>query len=296
MIYYLVTAAHAYTMHSFLRGWGEGLAGRIEVVTYESVLAGKPLPERDASYIFSDLDRLGGPRVLEPLGRLRDHLAGVVGARRVLNDPARSLLRFDLLRALHERGINRFNAYRAAGGETPRRFPVFLRHESGFQSEQPALLGSEQEYAAALRGGQASSRELIAVEFCDTADEGGVYRKYGAFVVGEAIVPRHVFFSRRWMVKDPDLADPAFLDEELAYMDANPHESELRGIFRLAGISYGRIDYAVLAGRLQVWEINTNPLPASFTEVIPERRAAHLRFVQGISAAFDALETPEGGA
>ena len=40
---------------------------------------------------------------------------------------------------------------------------------------------------------------------------------------------------------------------------SNPHEHELRRIFSTARIEYGRIDYALLGERIQVWEINTNP-------------------------------------
>ncbi len=42
------------------------------------------------------------------------------------------------------------------------------------------------------------------------------------------------------------------------YFKINPHEPELREIFRLAKIQYGRVDYSILNGTIQVWEINTN--------------------------------------
>jgi hypothetical protein len=38
-----------------------------------------------------------------------------------------------------------------------------------------------------------------------------------------------------------------------------PHREELRQIFDLAGITYGRIDYGLRAEKIQVWEINLNP-------------------------------------
>ena len=34
---------------------------------------------------------------------------------------------------------------------------------------------------------------------------------------------------------------------------------QLREIFDLAQIEYGRIDYGMLDGKVQCWEINTNP-------------------------------------
>jgi hypothetical protein len=293
MIYYLVTAEHSYTMGSFLESWGRALAGRITIVPDEAVFAGRQLPVREASYIFSDLDRLNALS-RQRLGPLHDTLVNSCGAARVLNDPLHSLLRFDFLRTLREKGINRFDVYRVSDRHTPKRFPVFIRRESGFEVKAPPLLNTAAEYeevASELQARPSPLADLIGVEFCDTADKQGIYRKYGAFTVGETIVPRHVFFSRNWMVKDPDLGSPAMIEEELAFMQANPHAKALREIFRIANISYGRIDYSLLNGKLQIWEINTNPLPASFTEVIPQRRAAHLRFVEQIGAAFEAIDS-----
>ena len=241
MIYYLVTRAHAYTVAAFVQGWGKALAGRILVAPYDAPLSGEKLPE-GGTYVFSDLDRLSaGER--ERLGVVCDGLKG-----HVLNDPRRSLLRYELLRSLHEAGVNAFNAYRP--GETPVRFPVFLRPESGFLKVAPQL----HDTLTHVPDGQ------MAVEFCDTADDAGVYRKYGAYVVGDRIVPRHVFFSRDWLVKGADLRDPGYLAEELDYVRENPHAAPLLEICRMAHIQWGRVDYSLLDGRIQVWEINTNPL------------------------------------
>ena len=68
MIYFLLTKSHAFTMSWFLGSWGKALSGRISVVTYESLFAGKELSVKDASFIFANLDRLTPP-VRELLGR-----------------------------------------------------------------------------------------------------------------------------------------------------------------------------------------------------------------------------------
>lgn len=299
MIHYLVTAEHAYTMGSFLESWGERLRDRVSIVTYESVFAGRPLPNRGAIYVFSDLDRLS-EAARDKLGPLRDHLAGSCGAARVLNDPRRSLQRLDLLRTLHRNGVNRFAALRVSEQTAPARFPVFIRDEAGFQQTQLPLIQDAAAYEAAVRALQrqgARLERLLAVEFCPTADAQGIHRKYGAFVVGERIVPRHLFFSRDWMVKLADLAEPALIAEELAYLDANPHAAVLREAARLAGIAYDRIDYGLLDGRPQIWEINTNPMLArAISAAIPARRPAHLKFVAMIEAAFAALEAADAPA
>ena len=294
MIHYLVTRQHAYTMASFLESWGQALAARIRVVPYEEVLGGAVLPTGKHAYIFSDLDRLSAGLGAKEHGLLADlhaHLERTCGAARTLNDPTRSLLRYDLLRRLHEDGRNSFGVWRA--GETPLRFPVFLRREAGFEQRPPALLAGPAEYAAAVDVARASGILLdgvIAVEFCDTS-QGGIYRKYGAFVVGERIVPRHVFFSRGWLVKKAELATSEQVAEELDYVRTNPHASQLALIAATARISYGRIDYSLKAGSIQTWEINTNPLLASpATEEIPARHRVHLEFAAQLDAAFAAIE------
>jgi hypothetical protein len=253
-------------MVEFVQGWGKALAGRVAVRPYEEVLDGGELPEGGIA-IFSDLDRLT-PEQRAALAPLHARQA------RALNDPTRSLLRYELLRTLHARGINRFNVYRP--GEKPARFPVFVRPESGFLKAAPALLWA---------GGEPPAGH-IAVELCNTADRDGVFRKYGAYVIGERIVPRHLFFSRGWLVKSPDLLGPAEIEEERAYVESNPHAAQLLEVCRVARISWGRIDYALLEGRVQVWEINSNPLFAFLDEKASPRDPVHRIAAQGVVEAL----------
>jgi hypothetical protein len=49
------------------------------------------------------------------------------------------------------------------------------------------------------------------------------------------------------------------IEEHLRYVETNPHRDQLEKVFELAGIEYGRIDYCVVDGRVQTFEINTNP-------------------------------------
>lgn len=295
MIHYLVTRQHAYTMASFLESWGRALAGRIRIVPYEDVLGGTTLPTGKHAYIFSDLDRVGAASSAKDRGLLADlhaHLVRSCGMARILNDPSRSLLRFDLLRRLYQDGLNRFAVWRAA--ETPTRFPVFLRREAGFEQRTPTLIPGEEDYAAAVGDARDSGRslhEVIAVEFCDTS-QAGVYRKYGAFVVGGRVIPRHLFFDRQWMVKVAAQCGPQELQEEVEYVEGNPHAAELARIAARANISYGRIDYSLVDGCIQTWEINTNPLIANRGATMgdAERDAVHARFVGAFCAALEALD------
>ena len=47
--------------------------------------------------------------------------------------------------------------------------------------------------------------------------------------------------------------------EEREYFDNHPHDAWLWEVFRIANIEFGRIDYGIVDGVPQVWEINTNP-------------------------------------
>jgi hypothetical protein len=295
MIYYFVTERQAGPIRHFLETSAPPLVGRLAVVTYEMLLAGRlELPEREGSYIFTNL---GTVRRMEPDARatifaLHDRLVESRGAAHVLNDPARSLLRYDLLQLLHDRGINSFNAYRTDGPLEGLRYPAFIRHELHSQFTHLTLAQNAQQYGALVNGvtwQQGSRKNLITVEFCDTAGPDGFYRKYGAFVVGGRIVPRHVFVSRNWSVRNVDLVDPPHLAAELEYLNTNPHEEALLKCAQLAGIAYGRIDYSLLEGRPQLWEINTNAAFVS-QEASAERRPGLEKFVATFADAMLALD------
>jgi hypothetical protein len=148
-------------------------------------------------------------------------------------------------------------------------------------------------------------QDLIVVEFCDTADRDGFYRKYAAFVVGDRVLARSLEYGRAWMLKDAgNEFSLAMVEEERAFVRANPHAKELGEIFRLAGIEYGRIDYAVKNGRLQTWEINLHPTigpdphpprnPAP-EELKPIRRESRDHFYREFEAAWRAVDRESGG-
>jgi hypothetical protein len=88
----------------------------------------------------------------------------------------------------------------------------------------------------------------------------------------------------------------AMLLEERAYVFANPYESQLRRIFELAGVGFGRIDYSVKNGRVITWEINLLPtmgpprhkvMPDSFA---PMRQPIRDHFNQRLHAALKAVD------
>lgn len=294
MIFYLTAARQAGAMAYFLRTAGKALAGRIRVVPYEEIFApGAELRLPRGLYLFTGLDIGLGPRsppspMRQAAAALHARLVELHGPDKVLNHPETSLRRYELLRALHTRGINRFNAY--PPGERPQRYPVFLRYGPGTTHDEPTLIYSQAGYEAALAL-EPQGHDRLAIEFCDTADENEVYRKYGAFVIGGEVVPRHLFFSRLWFVKSADLVAAEQVREELAYLEANPHAEALREACRIAQIGYGRVDYALLDGKPQIWEINHTPTLASPPPgEIDLRQAVHRRFAELLAAALDRLE------
>jgi len=296
LIHYLCTREHSYTLESFLKVWAPDLRGRFCLVTYQDLAAGLPAP-RPGVYIFADLERLTpvGMQIATQFCRSLDPL----GLRaRVLNDPAHVLRRYELLRALHETWINSFDAYRVTEARRPRSWPVLLRREFAHDGAIGGLIDTsaqlDQAVAAAEKQGEPLDG-LLVVEFRDTVDDRGVYRKYGAFTIGNRLIPRHLLLSRQWCVKEPDLLEPEHIEEELRYVRSVPREAdEVRRVFQLARIDYGRVDYGFYGDRLQVWEINTNPVLVQAASANPgaPRREANERFAALAREAFLALDSP----
>jgi hypothetical protein len=289
VIFYAVTRPHRNSINRYLDSWGRPLRVRITPYPYEDLRRSRRVPP--GSWIFSDVERLELDTA-EWAAALHDALA--TAGMRVLNHPTRSMRRYELLRTLRERGINDYDVYRVAEARRPARFPVFLRGENDHRGSLTGLLDGPDQLARALDeqdcAGRARER-LLVCEFRDTVGTDGLYRKFSAFRVGDRIVPRHLFFSRDWMLKRPDVVEAAQVDEELRYVRDNPHEQELRAIFTLARVEYGRVDYSLREGGLCVWEINTNPWIMSFEDAGgPRRLPIHEQFAAGIRAAFEALD------
>jgi hypothetical protein len=215
---------------------------------------------RNGVFIFADVERLAPQHLAFAVG-LHGALKRRGDAVRLLNDPERVLSRYELLRALHERGINRFDVHRPSDPRAGIRYPVFVRHAREHEGTYSPLLENEAALEAALAALVEQGRDLDAlliVEFVDTFER-GAYRKYSASYVAGRLVPHHLLFSKHWHVKKMDLVTPELAAEERRYQEENPHRDELESVFRLAAIDYGRIDYGVVDGRIQIWEINTNP-------------------------------------
>jgi hypothetical protein len=293
VITYLVRRRHRYTIDLFLATSGGQLPFRLEPLAYEHAFRARRLPA--GTTIFSDVDRLGREDQARA-AELWRALASAPGAgARILNDPIRSMRRVELLRELYERGYNDFDVVRLADARRPKRFPVFLRREDGHEGSLSDLLHTPEELATALRKleGEGMSREgLLAVEYDGAADARGLHHKYAAFVVGECILPRHLFWDRAWCVKVPRVLEDEQVEAELEYVRTNPHAAALAEIARIARIEYGRIDYAVIDGRVRVWEINTNPMTVGDEGLPVKSRAVQDHFAASFIDALAGLDAP----
>jgi len=269
---------------------------RILPVTYEALVRRGPPRHPEGTWIFLDAEILQ-PEMAARVADIHALLAARGPGVRLLNHPLRSCGRLELLRRLHAAGINRFRAF-PADAPLPEdlRFPVFLRNGRDHMGSRTPLLADRTALAAALESAQAVGSGLagwIVTEFEDCRESDGLYRKYAAMRVGDLILPRSLFFSAEWMLKMPDRLDPELLAQELDYLARNPHAETLRRVFDLAGIEFGRVDYAVADGALQIWEINTNPVTLRINHTWGGARGrTHHEFRDRLQAALEAIALP----
>lgn len=265
MIYYIACKHRALGVQ--LTYFPGELARKVRLIAYDDLFAREVLP--GGTYIFADFDRMPADQ-FPKLCRLWDAFDETNADIRRINDPRRVLQRFALLRRLYELGINDFNVYRFEDWKQVRQFPVFIRKEKHQKAPLTGLLPDRAslEKAIAKLDKVAGRGDLLIVELCKGVYEGGRYRKYGAFRVGDVCYVQHLYASEHWYVKSgtAEITD-AQVAENREYRRRNPHAEQIRTIFDIAGIEYGRMDYGVVGDRIQVFEVNTHPTVISLSSV-----------------------------
>lgn len=291
MIYYVATERFSSTIRRFLKHHGKALGGCLKWLTWEEIFfeGGGPI----GHYIFTDFDRLSRYE-LDCAAAFALALESAAPEARILNHPLAALERYPLLVKLFEAGINDFTATRLEAGERPSRYPVFIRAEDGYGGPETDIINNDAEFEAALadlktRGLPRKGR--IAIGYAAERDADGYFRKYAAFNVGGTIVPSHLMRGQTWVVKshvkesdwierrdDTYRLTPRAVDSELAFVRDNPHGEILAKAFEVAKIDFGRADYSVIGGRVQIYEINTNPsLPGAAKHDAREERREIMR-------------------
>lgn len=213
------------------------------------------------TYIFTDFDRLNFWQL--ELAALTYRELKKAGCR-VLNDPARALQRLQLLRALYKAGVNSFKAWSAYEIEKVDRFPVFIRTIASHRGVIGDLLIDKQALniaiEAAIEDGYPLS-DLMIIEYRAEAEEKGFFRKRSVYRVGDVIVPSTSVFESRWTAKygEKGIGGQDGYDEDYAEIMSNKWANDAMEAFKIACIDYGRVDFAVVGGRCEFYEINTNP-------------------------------------
>jgi hypothetical protein len=260
MITYVAPKGEEFTMGFYLDDRGGPLGEAIRILTYDDL---ETLSRLDAgAWVFAGLDRLtqGQRELADVVWRTLEASRMPV---RLLNRPNKVMLRAPLLRTLHERGINRFKAVPPAERSVDLTFPVFVREADAHTGNLTPLLRDRSALERALtrlrlRG--YAPDELLVVEFVDSSDAAGIFRKYSSYFVDGVVIPKALRFSTEWMLKARfSFWDKEKVREQEEWATRNEWAGEVASIFRTAKIDYGRMDYAVVDGRLQVWEINMNP-------------------------------------
>ena len=286
MLHFLVTDDHAYTLHEYFSQWGAQLLPQVRILKYEArPWTNEPQP---GAWIFTDLERLR-PDEASAASDFARRLASDPARWRVLNDPRRVLLRYALLRNLADAGINDFRVFRLPELPVDARYPIFLRGENDHQGAVTGLLHNEQQLREACRDLPDRDR-LLAVEYLSYRRADGLFVKCSMMRIGDDLVPRHLLFSDEWVVKDPDKLDEGLMREEDQFVNQPSHQTALLEIFRRAGIDYGRIDYTIADGRVQVFEINTNPIVLKdIPNLAPRRWQSQASSAQQMNAVLGRL-------
>jgi hypothetical protein len=299
VIYLYCTRQNPRPFSTFLRvRWPRPEFARVRIVFYDEA---DELRVRPGLHVLADIELLEGP-LLEAAQAHFEALKAQPATCVVWNEPKRSARRFDVLSRLEAEGKNLFRARRVVGETVPEglRYPIFIRDEHEHLGPLTPILHTPEQAQVALAvlraHVRAAERPLLAVEYLDYADAEGIHRKYSVFRLGRKLFPRHQFFSRDWVVKVSSAdAHDSWVAEEARFIATNPHRAEIEPLFNTFAIDYGRIDYTVVEGRVQVFEINTNPmiLQAHLLEDA-RRRAMHLAFAEAYISTLTAADPGPG--
>jgi hypothetical protein len=228
-----------------------------------------------ATYLFWMIDRLD-PAERRLAASFYRYINAQGDGYRALNDPAKGVGRFRLLRRLHEAGINDFNAYLVSEDRRPARFPVFIRNNTRSLKPLTPLLETQGELDRAVEALIAEgepAEDLLIIELCSEPLKPGVHVRYSTFRIGDQVFPCYNIYEDNWYANwgTANLVDEAEHRREQAMLADSPYNDTLRRAFELADIEYGRADFGVVGGRPQIYEINFNPrlIPSDGKEFEP---------------------------
>ena len=295
MLIFVTTRGHAYTVRAIIEQKMGAAAPPSMAVTYDVLFQAGQVPR--GTFVFTDIERLYPWEARLAADVFRSLKSEGL---RCVNDPARVLTRYELLRTLHRKGINPFDVYRAEDRPRPKLFPVFVRGDQDHGMPYGGLLSSQDElenHLGALVEGGTPLRGLIVVEFCAEPVCDGVWRKFGSFRIGDRTHIDHHVTQETWLIKEGN----GEISPEWLYRDEYRRVTEDRcpdaviEAFKLACIEYGRADHVSVGGHEVIYEINTNP---DIRPIQPHRQKirdetlAHSRAIMG--ANLFAIDSGDG--
>ena len=155
-------------------------------------------------------------------------------------------------------------------GDFGLRYPLLLRRDGVHMGQDIHLVHTPGEAEALIERRLRELEELprrerpkgrldLAVEFVDTADAEGIYRKWRSYVIGDRVIPRLLSLSRGWLVNFGHLIeDERAREEDRAFVQGGePNPDLLRQAARLTGADVVALDYARRRdGSYVFWEAN----------------------------------------
>lgn len=264
---------------------------------YERLFRSVRIPR--ATYVFCDIDSLR-PSMLELAARLYRTMRAA--GLRCLNDPAMAMSRIELLTTLQREGVNPFGAYRADADPHPRRFPVFVRQETGHGIPPSTLYEDQESLTAGLTALQKAGTPLRGLMVTEVAAERyneTLWAKWGTWCFGGQTVLEHIAVDDTWLVKYGDAAKvtPEIAQDEHDAVLSNRYADDLSRAFALGNLEYGRADHGRYRGRTVVYEINTNPFIGPYKPRSPAIRDETVMFARRrMAECHEAIDTPVGGS
>ena len=239
-----------------------GVRPNVRVRSYKWLFRRKNL--RAHTVIFTDFDRLIFDEHLM-IGQLAKRLEG--NGVRVLNNPARVRMRYDLLYHLHKKGWNPYQVWRATSvPELPAEvFPVFLKSEGAHSAPLGGLLASQDELEAQIEHIKTMGiplHHILVTQFVNAPIREGVWQRNTHFCIDKKVFAGLPVIEDSPFVKygRAGLATPDDYDRVIAQSYDDQYTPDITKAFTMANIEYGRADYVVLNGKPVIFEINTNPV------------------------------------